>query len=228
MSHQASSKERQASSDNPIDRGFLNLAREWNHLAVETGPNQCLTAEADQAAMACLLISKERHAHLSAAAKNQIEANYKLRLETPFRICDSLLWELCAAAFHRVPSQAPPIRSLVLLLGHQNSGLRMWGFEMGWVVRDWLPADRVLPILFKNVADTLGGVDQAIGLATSFFETRREFLETAEAFDPEPSFSSQYFDRISQVEEHGIERWQTPFLRTEIKIRKAVEDRCLG
>jgi hypothetical protein len=187
-------EEGQAVPENHVERGFLTLAWEWNQAAVQAGQDNILPSEADLPAMSCLLISKERNSFLGAASKVVIEANYNLRKDTRFKICDSLVWELCAACFKREPSKSSALSSLVFLLGHANSGLRIWGMELGWIFRDWLPAKRVIPILFKNVADTLGGVDEAAGLAAGFFENEESFFKAAEAFEPPSKFESQFAD----------------------------------
>lgn len=213
---------------NPVELGFLELAWEWNTAAVQAGQDNILPSEADLPALACLLISKERNSFLGVASRGVIEANYNLRKDTRFKICDSLIWELCAACFKREPSKSSAMSSLVFLLGHPNSGLRIWGMELGWIFRDWLPAKRVVPILFKNVANTLGGVDEAAGLAAAFFESEDSFFEAAEAFEPPSKFESQFADRIKEAKQHGAAHYQSPFLQSEARIRKLIEDRCFG
>lgn len=209
-----------------MERGFLSLAEEWHRAAVATGPDRALPPAADQAALACLLITKERAGSLGQDSKRMIQANYTLREPTHFKICDSLVWELCAAGFFREPGKAPALSSLVYLLGHPDSGLRIWGMDLGWVLRDRLPARRVVPILLRNIANTLGGVDQAAGLATTFFKLDEGFFKAADAFKAPPGFQEQFDLRIAKAKEFGAGHYQIPFLELEVRLRKLVADRC--
>jgi len=224
----ATAKQEKLVPFNSVERGFLSLAEDWAQAAILAGGDRIMPFAADRAALACLLLAKERASHLGQASKRAIEANYLQRKETHFNICDSLPWELCAVGFHKVPQKATALWSLSRLMGHANSGLRIWGMDLGWICREWLSADRVVPILLKNVADTLGGVDKTLALAAAFFDNEDQFFQAAEAFQAPDGFEDQYVKRLGVAKDFGAAQYQIPFLRAETKIRKLIEDRCFG
>jgi len=211
----------------PAERGFLSLAREWQAAAALAGPSHCLDPEVDRLALACLLLSRERNPQLGAAAKVLIEANYELRKGTLFEGCDSRIWEICAVGFHRVPKDSTRLYGLTYLMRHPNSGLRIWGMHMGWLVREWLSPKPVVPILLENVAGTLGGYTLALGLAATFFPSDAAFFAATDRFTPSHGFEAQYARRLAQAKDIGVAVQQCGFLVMETAVRKLIEDRCL-
>lgn len=211
----------------PVEAGFLDLAGEWRASAVGAGNDRALPLEADRAGMACLLIAKERSALLGSAAKKAMRDNLEQRARTSFQTCDGLVWGLCLACCDDDPGGSGAFLSLSLLMGHPNSNMRMWGMQLGWMVRDLLPPSSV-PVLLRNVADTLGGVSQALGLAVACFRSEAEFLKAADAFEPPKGFEEQYAHRLSEARKLGPECCQVDFLIEELRVRKLLENRCLA
>jgi len=214
-------------AQNPVEKGFLGLAAEWQAAAVEAGNDRVMPVPADLAGMACILIALERWELLGPAAKQAMRRNVEQRAKTCFKGCDGLVWELCLACCEKDPSKTGAFVALRLLMGHSNSNLRLWGMKLGWLVRDRLPP-KVIPVLLGNIANTLGAVDQSVGLAVARCGSPEAFLEAADAFEPPEDFEDQYRNRIARVRELGTNRYQTSFLAEEVQVRKLLEDRCFA
>lgn len=157
-----------------------------------------------------------------------MQRNRELREHTPYQICDSFVWEVCEACLEPEPARAGAMPALIRLMGHPNSGLRCWGMQIGWLLRDRLPKGPAVQVLLKNVADTLGGWGLALGLAASCFEVPKDFFEAAGAFQPPPRFEDQFAERLQQAREIGTDACQAPFLCSEAQVRKLIEDQVLG
>ena len=97
--------------------------------------------------------------------------------------------------------------------------------EMGWVVRDWLPPRKAIKPLLKNLADTLGAVDEAAGLAASLFDSEDRFFMAAAAFNPPSEFKDQYDKRIAHLRKYGMVWHKMHFLNRELKRRELILER---
>lgn len=93
--------------------------------------------------------------------------------------------------------------------------------------RAFLPTT-VLPILLKNLANTLGGPFLAAGLAAEVVENHDEFLRVARGFAPPDGFGAQYEDRLETIEEFGIVTIQAPFWKLEAECRHRFDEAALG
>jgi hypothetical protein len=71
------------------------------------------------------LLAKERRSSLGVACKSAIQNNFDLGKDSPFRMHDGLVWELCAAGFRKEPTTDAGVTFLTSTLGHSNSALRI-------------------------------------------------------------------------------------------------------
>lgn len=95
------------------------------------------------------------------------------------------------------PYKLTAINDLGANLDHHNSGVRAWMLELGWVVRRrWLPVVR--PRLFESFGGNLFDADEALALAYAVSEDYDEFIQAAEAYQPE-SHAEQYQKRLKEV-----------------------------
>jgi hypothetical protein len=185
---------------------------------------------ADVCALSSLLLVVEWGHEFSEAAYHRTESN-RVLAATRTNISssgDQLVWRLCQLLSLSTPlAEADPIDELIANLDHHNSGIRSWMTRIGWIVRPWLPADKAIPFLLKNLADTIFGPFDSAGLAAALVASEDEFLDLARRFAP-PSFDEQYRDRLAHAEELGINAIQAPLWRLEAQCRKEIERTVLG
>ena len=210
------------------ERAFLVLAREWREESRKIRAEQCLSAQADTLAKACLLLAVEWGADFTDAARSEMEANRAMAesRRKPSWI-DELPWRLCLTShIPQPPSDEPAVWELTTNLDHHNSSIRIWMMQLGWMVVPWIDPVEATVRLMKNLADTLSGPFMAAGLAARFFEIKgkpERFLSFAKAVKPSDRFENQYHDRLEQVKERGVLAMQVNFWRSEALCRKEIE-----
>lgn len=135
----------------------------------------------------------------------QIKENQRLALSRPFYgNFDALVWRLCRSDTAGAPSRSAGMADLLHALTHHDSGVRGWVMNVGWMVRPWLPADEAVPLLLRNVVDTLGGVRLAMGLARGMCATDKELEAFIAGFKPPDGFVDQFADRITRCREEDF------------------------
>ncbi len=109
------------------------------------------------------------------------------------------------------------------LLAHPQSTIRWHCFNTVWFAKSHVNFQLCTKFLFQNIADTLGYVEHAAGLARSFYQSDESFLAAATLYQPE-SFESQYHQRVAQFKEAGKLRELTEtFLPLELEVCKKIE-----
>ncbi len=110
------------------------------------------------------------------------------------------------------------------LLLHHKSSVRAHSFNAFWFAKKHVVQDMVVEYLLKDIADTLGYVDEAAGLARSFYDSDSQFLLAAHCYEPVKEFSSQYEERLKKLEEEGnLQSYQELFLPLELQVRALIE-----
>jgi hypothetical protein len=94
--------------------------------------------------------------------------------------------------------------------------------ELASIIKPSLKPAPVTALLLKNVADTLGDWDFALGLAASLYPDISSFINVARAFEPEPQFAEQYNLRIDHVEKCGFALVHYRPGQVEIKGRRRI------
>ncbi|PIU54208.1 MAG: hypothetical protein COS90_02065 [Deltaproteobacteria bacterium CG07_land_8_20_14_0_80_60_11] len=211
------------------ERAFLVLARKWN-VDVQAGDrNISLPREVDILALSCLLLAVEWGDKFTDVARHQMESNRgaaAARREPSWY--DQLPWELCQVPFMMVsPPETIAVERLTVNLDHHSGSIRCWMMEIGWIARSWLSTPEAIPLLLKNLADTLGGPFNAAGLAAAIVSTEEEFWTLARDFKYD-RFAEQYAHRLKLLEEHGIFDIQAFFWKLEAQCRKVIGDAVLG
>ena len=153
------------------ERAFLALAREWEALVRRVPGTERLPNEADDLALACLLLSVEWGSHFTEVAEDQMLANLALLDAGASLWQDKLTWRLSVASRLGHAEGSDAVRTLIGNLGHHSSSVRYWMMEIAWFAFPWLSPTNVSDRLIKNVAGTLVGPLQAAGLAARFFST---------------------------------------------------------
>lgn len=197
-----------------------------------------LPQKADEIALTCLLLYSEWGKQFSKAAVHQAAANTELA-STRFpalRLAfldvaswiDALAWRLCSA--HDAGGQGPDsvIAELVSGLTHNQSAVRSWMMEIAWMVRPSIPVDRAVPQLLKNVADTLGGVRMAVGLASALCSSDEVLESFIGGCQPPDMFADQFANRIKSFREEGFFLSQAYFWSLESRCRRMIEQTVLG
>jgi hypothetical protein len=214
------------------EQAFLTLAREWQDIAAKTGPDCALPWQADTTALACLLLAVEWGEQFTEAVNPLIEENKGMAFSRwssvpPIQELETLVWRLCRSDTAGAPSRTVSMDDLLGTLNHHNSDIRTWVMKLGWMIRPWLPAGEAVPLLLQNVADTLGGVRLAMGLARGLCATDEELKQFIAGYEP-PEFADQYADRITRFREEGFALSQREFWNYESRCRRMIEQAVLG
>jgi hypothetical protein len=152
------------------ERGFIQLARQWNEAFTAVIHEHPPPHVVDELALTAILLSREHGASFTDIAWRQAEANIALAESRTVSWIDCLPWRLAASARLLEPGEGSGFKDLVSNLNHHNSSLRIWTMELGWMLRPLLKCDTALPPLLENVAGTLAGVEMAWGLAGALFD----------------------------------------------------------
>ncbi len=211
------------------ERSFLVLARKWHVDVQAVGKDISLPREVDILALSCLLLAVEWGCKFTDVARQQMESNREAAAARGYQSWyDRLPWELCQASFTMVtPPESVAVKKLTVNLDNHHSSIRCWMMEIGWIARSWLSAPEAIPLLLKNLADTLGGPFKAAALAVAMVSTPDEFWTLARDFKFD-RFDEQYARRLKLLEVHGIFDVQASFWMLEAQCRKAIADAVLG
>lgn len=218
------------------ERAFVRLATRW-HAELPDDPDCAPARSTDLLALSCLQLAVDYGPLMSDTARSWMATNGKAaRQRGGESWIDSLPWGLCEIArtdedpyyTFDILSSSRAIVRLVCNLSHDNSSIRNWLMEIGWIMRSSLPTD-ALEFLFRNLADKLSGQVSAMGLAAALIPDEALFWRMAdEMFDPPPEFEEQYRKRLVLVKEIGVLRMQAPFWKLESECRAIIEDAVLG
>ena len=203
---------------------FLQLAKEWNSLVSEAEKDVAMPRQADEIALSCVLLAVERGDAVKPA-QDIVEANIGLALGRwrviTYANCDALPWKLCKL----VGKSAVPY--LVQLITHHQSAIRDWAMRIAWLAQPWLDRGEVVPLLLKNVADTLGGVRAAMGLASGLCDDDQALEEYIGKSNFE-GFQQQFLQRVEQFRSEGFSLSRQILLEMELSCRKRIEQALLG
>ncbi len=211
------------------DWAFLMLAHQWQEEVSAADSNSALPIAADSLALSCLLLAVARGNEFSDAARQQAEINKEAVAGHRAAWIDQLPWALAESAHPAsISRRADYVETLTVNLDHRSSSIRVWMMKIGWIVRPWLLPLVAVPLLLKNLADTLGGPSLAAGLAAALVPTEDGFWNLARGFDPPLNFADQYLNRLDQIKKLGVLGIQAPFWQIEAECWKAISDAALG
>jgi hypothetical protein len=100
-------------------------------------------------------------------------------------------------------------------------------FDLAWCVRHRLNSVDATVLLLKNVADTLGYWDSALGLCRALFPTDEAFFGCADKFQAK-EFADQYRERLDLAREQGLAVFQQRFERIELQLHRIISESALG
>lgn len=191
-----------AETPTSAERVFLSLARSWAKQFSELPENRPPSRDVDELALSALAIANDYGSEFTIVAQRQVAANIELtHRRSSGGWLDRMAWWLVQMCSLETSKDCWQIYELVANLNHHNSAIRIWMMEIAWVIRGRLPRERVLPILFENVASTIAGVEMAWGLAAVLFEGRTEFNDAAVEWLPENNFDQQYIERAQKLKD---------------------------
>lgn len=106
------------------------------------------------------------------------------------------------------------------VLAHSRSAARLYAFRALWLFREQCDVEAALPLLFKNIADTLGFVAECMGVARALLPSDDAFFERAAAFVSSDAFDKRQFEgRIKQArEEKLLPQFQRTFVEWELPV----------
>ena len=140
---------------------------------------------------------------------------------------DLLPWKLALEFCRHNPSGVFGMEQLTANLDHHNSCIRLWMFDLASCVRDRLNPVEASARLLKNVADTLGFWDSALGLCRNQFSTDEEFWAMADNYQPK-DFADQYRERLTYARKEGLAVFQHRFDRVELRLRRLINQSALA
>jgi hypothetical protein len=194
----------------------------------------------DLLAFACLLVVSEHTLSHQDAVSDLIRDSREMVLEDAMINLDGLPWIAMVDLIEQGQLSKSTTRLLLLYLCHQSSSIRGYSLNLAWILRTYVPVEQTVPVLLKNVADTLMYVEMSLALAREICGGEDEFWKTADAFEPEPRFASQYRARIQEVKSRGLlHHLKQPFLQLELDVpipspirknprRQLGDECCLG
>lgn len=220
-----------------------NLLKEYSKGVFDLDGQRPITEPLDQTVFAIELIASEYGDEITegegllelfAEAEESVR-DYKNALYFPedWLLADMFPLILSKAKIRRddaVLRRTPAYR----LLSHPTSTVRWHAFNVVWFFRKHVPRAAVLPLLYKDIADTLGYVEQAIGLAASFYGSEEEFIESARAVEAPAGFEEQYHRRLDQIVERKlVGAYIQNFESRELLVRRRIDElvlrlRCSG
>lgn len=212
------------------ERAFLLLARQW-HTKIQTiDRDKAPPRSLDILALACLLLSVEWGRGFTNVARDQMDINNEAsEARGAFPWIDQISWQLCQSSLGTTPSESAAVKKLTANLVHHDSSIRCWMLEIGWITRSWLDPSKAIPLLLKNLADTLAGPFMSAGLAAAIIAKEdEEFCEMAQDFYPPSAYQKQYQDRIKYIKENGLLSIQVPFWMLETQCWRVISNAAFG
>lgn len=223
--------ENQTDATTAVDQALIALARKWRDITAKVKRDCALPEDADMLALSCLILAAEWGDHLTKSVNPVLEENAGLAdarwTMHSYSDIEKLAWRLCHSDTETESMREVAVESLIEYLTHHNSAVREWAMKLGWMARPWLPACTVVPLMLKNVADTLGGVRSAMGLARGLCATDSDLEAIIAEYEPE-RYVEQYANRIKIFREEGFFMSQTSLLDLECRCRQIVEREILG
>jgi len=183
-----------------------------------------LPVELDDLSLACLLLAVEwgnRSPESTTAALESCLDTVSDRFWG-----DKLVWQLALEFCRYNPKGINGTGTLTVNLGHRDSRIRLWMFELAWCVRAKLKPVVVSRLLLKNVANSLGHWDAALGLSRGLYATDEEFWAAAGAFRP-TGFAEQYDERVALARARGWRLFQQRFEARELRAHRLIEQVAL-
>jgi len=178
-----------------------------------------LPAALDDLSRGCLLLAVEWGRHFPETTSASLAACLD---KVAGRFWGDLLpWQLALEFCQHNPRRVFGLDQLTANLDHHNSSIRLWIFDLSWCLRDRLNPVEASVRLLKNVADTLGYWDSALGLCRSQFPTDETFFAMADNFKPK-EHSEQYRERIVFARKQGLPVFQRRFERGELHLRRLI------
>ena len=212
----------------PAERAFLVLARRWHDEFTLVDENHAPPREVDEIALACVLLAVQSGHGFTKIGLDQCELNWELASKRQVSWFEQLPWELCQASRTANPLDLRPTEPLVANLDHPNSSIRGWCMKIAWICRSWLDKDMCIPLLLKNVADTLGHVQFAMGLARRLCASTEELEEYIGRYGPPVAFADQFARRIKVFRNIGFFLTQAVPLDLECRCRRLIESAVFG
>lgn len=218
------------------ERVFLLLARQWYADIQTIDRHKAPPRSLDLLSLSCLLLSVEWGRDFTDVARDQMNINEEESNEAfgPYPWLDQIPWQLCQASLETTPSDSEAVEHFTANLAHHNSSIRVWMLEIGWITRSWLDASKAIPLLLKNLADTLAGQFMSAGLAAAIVarediegDGEDKFYKIAEDCDF-LVFQEQYLDRLNYIKEHGIGVCQSLFWMLETQCRRIISQAAFG
>jgi len=214
------------------EQAFIAFAGRWNQIAARTDKDHALSADADAAALACLLLASERGARFCGAACKRAGANLLVASSrfpgSGMAWIDSLPWRLCQSLLILPNGELSGAEGLLGKLNHPMSAVRSWMMSIAWAVHTRIPVEATVRMLLRNVANTLQGVSLALGLARGLCASNEEFEAIVRDYSPPGHFDDQFHVRISHAREIGFYYFQIHVWDRELRWRGLTEEAILG
>jgi hypothetical protein len=195
-------------------------------------------------ALACLLLAVEWGKQFAGAINQEIRENEQLAssrwtassrgalaaitgMDVVARL-EALVWTLCGSGMAGAPSRTEGMALLLDALIHGRSFFREWMIQIGWMIRAWLPVAEAVPLLLRNVADTLAGVRLSMGLAHRLCAADDTLEAFIAGFRAPEGFADQFAHRIAMFREEGFALSEMSLWELECRCRRMIEQAVLA
>lgn len=205
------------------DRALMHFADVFLEGAKHCGDGQ-LPDEMEAASFAAMLVCAEHRDHITLDHEPRITQCCDAMESRFYGHYDLLPWALASKLLRPTPEVTG---LLTRSMAHGHSSIRVYTIQLAWLVRDRLVRRRCMPLLLKNVADTLGGWMASLGLCAALYPTADEFWAAADDFVLDADYANQYERRLAHVRESGLLATQASLLEVEARTRKTISDFAL-
>ncbi|MBK1640577.1 hypothetical protein CKO12_01515 [Chromatium okenii] len=111
------------------------------------------------------------------------------------------------------------------LLNHKKSDIRIVTYYCLWNIRAEINNEKIIECLLLNIAETLGYVEEAVGLLFGIINDEDDFFKIALNYTPPNNWTEQFKSRISQVKENNLlSHCYLEMLNEEVKTLKHIEN----
>jgi len=186
-----------------------------------------LPTQLDDISRACLLLADEWGMVFPTATLDALEDCRDKVVGRYWGRLESMPWRLSLELCHHDKDCESVIEELTTNFSHHNSSARLWTYDLAWIVRHRLNEVEASVRLLKNVADTLGYWDSALGLCSALFPTDEEFFSFADNFRPK-AFPDQYQKRLDIVRQRGLAIFQKRFVQLDLRLHRVIGEFALN
>lgn len=216
-----------------VEKTFASMCRSWRAKVEACPKGESFPYQVDQLAMASLLFCNEHQETLGESAREEIKANVDLLYDRhkpkgALAAIDAMPWDLCKTDNYVEGDLDDMIEQLEMKVDHSSSSMRHWANRMAWFVMEHLTPEQFLLPLFNNVANKLGYIIDAMGLAYRIAGSDEAVEAALLEYTPPERFAKQFERRIELFRSVGFGLAEVNLLEHESNCRKIITEYALA